>query len=461
MIAKRTRRAVLKGLAVAGAGWWILPRSASAFTYEVNEQLAIAAVGLGSRGKWLAESFPRLRERVVAVCDSNRSRIDEVKKQLGDAEVFQDYRKMLDALDQRLDALVVATPDHTHAIISAAGIRRNKHVYCEKPIAHNVREARELRLLAAQMGVATQMGNQGMATDSFRGTLEFIEDGGLGEIREAHVWFVFGGSGPRTLPTDRPPIPPELDWDVWLGPAAERPYHPEYVFGWFGWWDFGTGCLGGGGSHSLNLSFKALRLRTLWDGPGAPSGIIKIVSQIPERADHGFPRWQVVQFHIPPRGNMPPAVIHWYNGSEEELKRQGIWQKLEEIVGGDLEWKDGSWTPRSGTLLVGSKGVVHTNAHNSVCRVLPADKFEGAVKPPRRLPHVAGHQQEWIAACKGRGVPISNFDHSGPVIELLLAANVAGRFDEALEFDPAACRIVNSAEADALLRPPYRSGWSL
>jgi len=455
------RRSFLSGATAGIAACWILQSSRSAFSYEANEKVGFAAVGLGNRGSYLAPTFARIGGELIALCDANQSRIAPFAQKFPKATVYRDFRKMLDECEKRIDAVVVATPDHTHAVISAAAMHRGKHVYCEKPIAHDVREARVLRELAAQTKVATQMGNQGMATDSFRRTLEQIEDGVIGHIREAHVWYVFGGGGPRQLPKDTPPVPAELDWDAWLGPAAERPYHPDYVSGWGGWWDFGTGCLGGGGSHSLNLTFKALALRELWNPASGVGKRIRIESEIPEKAPNGFPRWQFVRFHIPPRDGRPAATIYWYNANEDELQRQGVWKKLEDIAGRDLEWKDNSWTPRSGTLLVGEKGVVHTNAHNSVCQILPLDKFPNQSGPPKRYPHVAGHEYEWLDACRGRVASLSNFDHSGPVIELLLAANVAGRFDEPIEFDPVECRIVSSAEADALLRPDYRAGWSL
>lgn len=461
MSCKMSRRTVLRKSIQGGGLLLVVPSARTVFSYQANEKVAFAAIGVGSRGSYLAQTFARIGGRPVALCDANQTKLEPLVKKFPDVRTYRDFRRMYDELEKEIDAVVVATPDHTHAVASAMAIRRGKHVYCEKPIAHDVREARVLRLLAAEHKVATQMGNQGMASDSFRRTLEAIEDGAIGAIREAHVWFVFGGSGPRQLPTDSPPVPPELDWDAWLGPAPYRPYHPQYVYGWGGWWDFGTGALGGGGSHSLNLTFKALKLRQLWDGPSAPEKRIRIESVIPEKAPHGFPRWQFVRYYIPARADLPPAVIYWYNAAEDELRRQGVWTKLEEIAGRDLEWKDGSWTPRSGTLIVGEKGVVHTNAHNSVCQILPLEKFPNQSGPPKRYPHSPGHEHEFIAACRGRARCFSEFDHSGPVIELLLAGNVAGRFDEPLEFDPVECRITNNAEADALLRPPHREGWVL
>jgi hypothetical protein len=366
---------------------------------------------------------------------------------------------MLDDMDDQIDAVMVATPEHTHAVIAARSMRRGKHVYVEKPLAHDVREARALRTIARETNVASQQGNQGMATDSFRRAMERIREGAIGDVREAHVWFVFGGSGPLQHPEETPPVPDTLDWDCFLGPAPWRPYHPRYVSGWGAWREYSTGCLGGGGSHAINVAFKGLNLDTLWTGEG--DGPIRVETEISEVTREGFPRWQVCHFEIPSRNGLPPARIHWYNAPEEELQRQGIWQQLEQIAGRSLEWTDGSWTPRSGTLLVGTQGVVHTNAHNSVCEFLPASEFPDPLGPPREYPSVRGHQQEWIAACKGGSPPLANFDHSGPAIELLLLGNIASLVDAPLEFDPVSCRITNHEEADHAIRPPQRAGWKV
>jgi len=458
---RASRRGFLKTAVSATAGWWILPDSRSARSAQANEKLNLAVVGLGARGTHHFHTVPRVGQNLAAVCDTERTRLAEAAKRMPKVPQYQDFRKMLDELDGKLDGLIVATPDHTHAVISARAMARGKHVYCEKPIAHDVTEARALRRIAKETKAATQMGNQGMATDCFRRTLELIEDGAIGQLREAHVWYVFGGSGPMKRPEGGQPVPEDLDWDVWLGPARFRPYHPRYAKGWGGWRDFATGCLGGGGSHSINLAFKAFQLRKMWEPGGEARATIRVETEVSERCPDSFPRWQIVRFRIPQRGSLPPATIHWYNAPEPELLRLGVWQRLEKIAGRSLEWKDGSWTPRSGTLLVGSKGVVHTNAHNSVCAFLPERDFPNVIGPPQRLPHVAGHERDWFQACRGGPAAISNFDHAGPAIELLLLGNVASLVDGPLEFDPVAMKIVNNPEADALLRPEHREGWSV
>ena len=461
MSRRTNRREFLGTAALPAAGWLILRSARSALSYQANEKLDIALVGLGKRGGYHLGAIPRMGQNLAAVCDANQHRAAELSGKLPGVAKYKDFRKMLDEMDRQIDALVVATPDHTHAVIAAAAMRRGKHVYVEKPMAHDVAEARALRQIAKQQKVATQMGNQGMATDSFRRTLELIQQGAVGEIREAHVWYVFGGSGPRKRPPGRPAVPEDLDWDLWLGPAPPRPYHPSYISGWGGWRDFGTGVLGGGGSHSINMTFKALNLRALWDGPGDAKRRIRVEAEIPEPCPENFPRWQTLRFDLPARGSLPPARIHWYDGQETQLKRSGVWERLEKIAGRSLQWRDNSWTPRSGSLLVGSKGVVHTNAHNSVCALLPESDFPNQGGPPRRLPRAGSHEREWLAACKGGPTPFSNFDHSGPAIELMLLGNVATLVDRPIEFDPVACTIAGNEEADRALRPKHREGWSV
>lgn len=453
------RRGFLTSAALPAAGWMILGAARSARSYQANEKLNVAVVGIGNRGRWHVSIVPRVGQNLVALCDADHQRAAEVFKKHPAVPKYRDFRKMLDEMDRQIDALVIATPDHTHAVVAARAMKRGMHVYVEKPIAHDVQEARTLRQIANEQKVATQQGNQGMATDSFRRTLELVQEGLIGEVREAHVWYVFGGSGPRQRPRNKPPVPSYLDWDCFLGPAPFRPYHPSYVTGWGAWRDYGTGCLGGGGSHSINMAFKGLNLGALWEGEG--QGPIRVATETPGACPENFPRWQICRFDIPARGPLPPARIHWYNAPEPELRRQGIWDRMEKIAGQSLEWKDGSWTPRSGTLLVGTKGVVHTNAHNSVCAVLPESDFPNVSGPPHSLPSVAGHQQEWVAACRGGPAPLSNFNHSGPAMELMLLGNVASLVGQPLEFDPVSCTIANNGEADRALRPEHREHWML
>jgi len=405
----------------------------------------------------------------------NQRQTDGAVKALPAARIYRDFRKMFDEMDRQIDAVVVATPVHTHAVIAMTAMKLGKHVYVEKPIAHDVREARAMRDMARRQKVVTQMGSQGMATDSFRRTLELIQDGAIGAIREAHVLFESGGTGPLDRPQEQP-VPESLDWDLWVGPAPVRPYHPGYLppqfpgaggvaespalIGWNRWRDFGGGALGGAGSHSLNLAFKAMNLQALW-GDAAGKKTIRVTTEVSERCPENFPRCQIVHFDLPAHGTQPAAQIHWCNAWDTEIKRRGILTELETIAGQTLKWQQGSWSPHSFLLIVGTKGKALTNFHNSVCRLLPEEDFPDVGGPPERLPRSGSHEREWAAACKGGPAPMSNFEHSGPMIELLLLGNVAALVDGPLEFDAAACKITNHEEADRMLLRPYRSGWSL
>jgi hypothetical protein len=470
------RRRFLAGAAMGGAGLLFLRNSASAWSYEANERLNIALVGVGSRGKHFLRAVPRMGENLVALCDVNQRQTEGPSKEFPAARQYRDFREVFDAMERQIDAVIVATPVHTHAVIATAAMERGKHVYVEKPIAHDVGEARAMRELARRQNVVTQMGNQGMATDSFRRTLELIEEGAIGQIREAHVLFESGGTGPLERPIERPPVPDTLDWDRWLGPAPVRPYHPGYLrpdfpgaggktydatlIGWNRWRDFGAGALGGAGAHSINLAFKALNLGSLWDNADGPQ-TIRVKTDISERCPENFPLYQAVHYELPARGPLPPAQIHWYNGWHAQIRRHGILNELERIGGQPLRWEKGSWSPHSFLLVVGSKGRALANFHNSVCKLLPQDDFPQAGGPPQRLPRSGSHEREWTGACKGGRKPMSNFDHSGPVVELLLLGNVAALVDRPLEFDPVSCTILNDEEANRMLRPPPRHGWSL
>ncbi|NLY01092.1 MAG: Gfo/Idh/MocA family oxidoreductase [Rhodopirellula sp.] len=459
-----------------GAGLLILRDSVSAWSYQANEKLNIALVGVGSRGKHFLRAIPQIGENLVALCDVNQRQTEKPSKDFASARQYRDFRKMFDEMDRQIDAVVVATPVHTHAVIGMAAMTRGKHVYMEKPISHSVGEARAMRDFARRQKVVTQMGNQGMATDSFRRTLELIQEGAIGEVREAHVLFESGGTGPVERPVERPAVPDTLDWNLWLGPAAARPYHPGYLnpdfpgaggaaydpalLGWNRWSDFGAGALGGAGAHSINLAFKALDLGSLW-ADGAGNRTIRVATEISERCPDNFPRCQIVRFDVPARGSLPAAQIHWCNAWDSEIKRRGILERLQKVSGQPLKWETGSWSPHSFLLLVGSKGWALANFHNSVCKLLPEKDFPNAAGPPQILPHSGSHEREWAAACKGGPMPMSNFDHSGPVMEFLLLGNVAAQVDRPFEFDPLGCTVPHDDEANRALCPPYRDGWSL
>lgn len=450
-----SRRRFLRSSAAAGIAFTIVP-AGLVRAYAANDKLGVALVGVSGRGSWFVETAPRIGTDVVALCDVNQRRAAEAFKRFPGVPQFQDFRKMLDERDKQIEAVFVATPDNTHAVISAAAMRAGKHVYCEKPLTHDVAEARALREIAKQQGVVTQMGNQGTATEAFRRAVELIQAGSLGTIREIHVWDG-GGSGPRKPPQGSEPVPEGLDWDLWLGPAAERPFHSQW-YQWHGWRDFATGNAGNWGPHSGNLPFKAFHIDSLWYADPATQPRIRVHVEMSETERYGFPRWASIRYEVPARGQQPPIEFNHYYGAPEGRKR------IEEHLGRQLDWGDAGerkWKEHGGCLIVGTEGMLKSTEHNSSFTLLPEDKFKDFQGPPQTLPRSGSHEREFTAACQGGPKTMSNFDYAGPLVEFLLLANVATLFGQTLEFDPLACKITNHPEADAALRREYRKGWTL
>jgi hypothetical protein len=456
MISRMHRRDWLRAAAAGGASLVVLRDSRSARGYFANEKLGAALVGLSGRGQWFVETMPRIGEDVVALCDVNQRRAADAFKKFPGVRQFKDFRKMLDEMEKQIDAVFVATPDNTHAVISAAAMRAGKHVYCEKPLTHDVAEARALRQLARRQGVVTQMGNQGTATEAFRRAVELIQAGSIGAIKEIHVWDG-GGSGPRRPPEGSEPVPEGLDWDLWLGPAAERPFHRQWLQ-WHAWRDFATGNAGNWGPHSGNLPFKAMKIDSLWHADPATNPRIRVHVEMSETERIAFPRWSSIRYEVPARGDLEPIEFNHYYGAPEGRKR------VEEHIGRRLDWGDAGerkWKEHGGCLIVGTEGMIKSTEHNSSFTLLPEDKFAGFEGPPQTLPRSGSHEREFTAACKGGPATMSNFDYAGPLVEFLLLANVATLVGETLEFDPLGCKVVNHAAADAALRREYRQGWSL
>lgn len=457
------RRIFLKNTALAGLGMLILKNSRSAYSYEANERLNIALIGIGGRGRWFVGTIPKLGTNVVAMCDVNDRKASLSFKEIPQAGKFGDFRKMLDEMNKDIDAVVVATPDHTHAVATAAAIRAGKGVYCEKPLTHNIKEARTLRELAARYKVATQMGNQGTSSEAFRRAVELVQAGVIGGIREVHAWNTGGGPGDRPTPTDEHPVPDYLRWDLWLGPAKYRPYNSRWIDWWHGWRDFGTGQLGNWASHTMNLPFKALRLDTLWNRQSGSSAkqLIRLEPEVSGVHKHTFPKWEVIRYDFPARGDMPPVRINWYNGPGQA---PGPRDMIEQMMGRRLDWGDAGekkWQDHAGCLLVGSKGMIHSTGHNMSFSLLPEEKFKDFEGPPRTLPRARGHEREWLDACRGGLAAMSNFDYADPLAEFVLLGNVATLVGETIEFDPLEMKVVNNPQANAALEREYRHGWSL
>jgi len=409
-----------------------------------SEKLNIAGIGVGGQG---ASDLGNVSsENIVALCDVDWRHAGGTFRRYPNASKYRDFRKMLDKEDKNIDAVVVATPDHIHAPATMAAIKRGKHVYCEKPLTHSVYEARKIAEAAREHKVATQMGNQGQATESPRLMCEYIWDGAIGPVREVHVWTdrplrglnaVYWPQGVER-PKEKPPVPETLDWDLWLGPSPWRPYHPAYLpFTWRGWWDFGTGALGDIGCHALSPVFKALKL-------GHPTSVDAACTLVNTET---YPVASVVNYQFPARGDMPPVKLSWYDGGMRPRRPD------------ELEGQIGT----NGALFIGDKGKMLGE------RLIPEARRKEYGKPPKILPRSPGHHQEWIEACKGGQPAGSNFpDHAGILAEAVLLGNVALRpeLQEAMNqtkllWDGPNLKITNIPEANEFLRREYRQGWTL
>ncbi|GAB6166914.1 Gfo/Idh/MocA family oxidoreductase [Thermostilla marina] len=456
------RRFLARGAAAGVVAAMPLPHI-RAQRYAAAERLNVALIGVSGRGGWFVDAIPHIGENVVAMCDVNDRRAAGAFAKIPQAKQFRDFRRMFDAMADAIDAVVVAVPDHNHAVIANTAIVLEKHVYCEKPLTHHVHEARHLRANARKYGVATQMGNQGTATHAFREGVEIVQSGMIGTVREVYVWKDSGGPGFPPVPTGGQPVPEYLDWDVWLGPASDRSFDERWLK-WHTWRDFGTGNLGNWGSHSTNMAFMALRVDRLWDAEAFPkreSRIIKVVAEVDARTETSFPRWERVRWFVPARGDLPPVVFDWFNGARAPGRREHI----ESILGQKLDWGDAGerrWADHGGCLIRGEKGLLKATAHNSEYVLLPEDRFAEVKLPKPYLPRSGSHEREWTTACKGGPMPMSHFDYASRLIEFLMLGNVATLFpEEELEYDPVEGAICNHPAGDAALHREYRKGWSL
>ncbi len=448
-----------RNLLGAAAGLLILKDSRSARSFAANERLNLALVGVSGRGDWFVGCLPGMGQNLVALCDVNEHRAGPAFNKFPQARKFTDFRKMLDDAGKEIDGVVIAVPDHNHAAITLAAMKAGKPVYCEKPLTHDMKEARAVRLAANECKVATQMGNQGTASPEFRKAHDIVAAGLLGEITRVYVWNSDGGRGKGAPTTERPECPKYLNWDLWLGPAADRPYHPFWLQ-WHSWRDFATGTLGNWASHSANLAFMSLKLNKLWYEPSAGgfAGKIGIESKVAGLSTDVFPKWEIVHYDIPARGDLPPMRITWSSGSQETRK------EIEEHMGRRLDWGDAGdkkWADHAGCLIVGVKGTMHLTGHNATFTLLPRERFGDLAIPQPTLPRSRGHEMEWIAAVKGGPRALSNFDYAGPLAEFVLLGNLATLVEGKLEFDPIKQEFTGREDANKLLAYPRRKGWEL
>ena len=462
-----TRRQFLRGTAFSAAAFMVVPGGVLGLrgADSANRKLNLAGIGIGGQGG--SDLGQMESENIVALCDVDKNHAAHIFKKYPKAQPFTDYRQMLDQVKE-IDGIVVATPDHHHAFAAMEGIKRGKHVYCEKPLTHSVWEARRLATAAHEAKVATQMGNQGQASEETRRLCECVWAGAIGQVHEAHIWTdrpsqgLFNEYWPQGVPrpTDTPPVPATLDWDLWLGPAPLRPYHPAYLpFKWRGWWDFGTGALGDIGCHAMDPVFRALKLGGALSVQGAstrvnqetyPLGSI-VTYQFPARSDQP----QAINCFVKGLSGaaaggvaMPPCKLIWYDGGLRPPRPDGL--------------PDGKQMGDNGRLLVGDNGFILGNT------IYPESRAKEVGEIPKTIPRSDGHYVEWIAACKGGPSGGSNFDWAGPLAESVLLGNVALRVQlredltlYKLLWDSAALKFTNLEEANKFVRRDYRAGWSL
>jgi len=460
------RRQFVK-LASASAGSLLISTSGFARSFKANEKPNVVLIGVGGRGDWFVSRMPE-QANVLGLCDVNDSKAAKGYKKLPDAKKYHDYRIMLQEMEKQYDGVMIAAPDHIHAPASSMAMKMGKHVYCEKPLTHNVYEARYLRELARKTKVATQMGNQGTATQAFRRANELIQAGVIGQVREAWAWNPGGGRGPQKIPTMPWDVPDYLNWDLWLGPAATRKYHPDWLR-WRAWRDFGTSILGNWAVHTTNLAFKALRLDAMWY-PKAEDGAYRLAARTfvidprvpdsPKTPDINFPRWEWIQYKFPARGKLPPVTLHWLNGTRVPGGFKPIADQLRARLSKEEFAKHENFE-HAGLLIVGSEGMIKTNGHNARMQLLPEAKFKDAKLPDQAYTRSRGHEAEWFAACKGGPKAWSNFDYGGPLTELVLLGNVATFAGEPVEYDAIDAKVVNSAKGQSHLQREYRKGWAI
>jgi predicted dehydrogenase len=457
---KTNRRRFLGESAALATGFWLGGASESRADKSPNEALNVAFIGVGGRGDANVKALHALKQNVVAFADVDDNRAAKAYTAFPNTPRFRDYRKLLDTT-KGIDAVVVATPDHTHAPASMAALRLGKHVYCEKPLAHSVYEVRLMHEAADKGKLATQMGNAGTGANGFRQGVEVIQSGVIGLVHTVHVWTNRPGNSWKQgvdVPTDQPPPPAGLDWNLWLGTAAERPYHREYLpHTWRGWYDFGCGALGDMACHTANLAFMGLKL-------GSPTTISAVTS---EPKKESFPSWSIITFEFPARGELPPVKLVWYDGGklppEELLNSVGANPRAKEAD----ESKPKRKPITSGSLLIGSKGMLYSpDDYGLSHQLFPKASFADYQAPAPTLPRVSGPQlvanwQEWVTACKTGSKTLSNFEYAARFTEAMLLGAVAVRTGKKINWDSANMKAIGCPEADLFVRPAFRKGWDL
>jgi predicted dehydrogenase len=461
-----TRRQFFGATAGAVAAFTIVPRRVLGGPKFVapSETVHIAIIGCGGQGRSNARGlFGQKDARIVAIADpmekadygrfyykgvAGRLPVKaEIEKRYSQQDPqfccndYLDFRKLLDK-EKTIDAVLCATPDHAHAYVTISALHRGKHVYCEKPLTHNIYEARAVARAAREAGVATQMGNQGRSAEGNRLTCEMIWDGAIGQVREVHAWSGAGGwASGRGRPKDTPTVPDGFDWDLWLGPKPARPYHPAYApYNWRGWWAFGTGSVGDMGVHNMEPAFAALKL-------GHPVSVEALKTDFVDAeviAGNNHIVWE-----FGPRSDMAPVKVHWYDGSLQPPRPAELEEGRRVGEGGN------------GILLVGDKGTIMGGGWSRSPRIIPEVKMREYGRPPKLLPRSPGHHRNWLDACKGGAKACSDFGYSARLTEFVLLGDVAVRAKKKILWDGPNMKATNAPGVQPFVQEPYRPGFDL
>lgn len=405
-----------------------------------SEKLNIAGIGIGGQGNGVLKEMAG--ENIVALCDVDWNKAARTFNAYPKAKKSRDYRVLLDKA-RDFDAVMIATPDHMHAPITIAALKAGKHVYVEKPMAHSIEEARVMTRVAKETGLVTQMGNNGHAGEGLRLTREWLQAGAIGPVREIHCWSDRPGKWwvqDRDRPTETPPVPPELDWDLWIGAAPMRPYHRWYhPHDWRAWFDFGTGALGDMAIHNMDPAFYALDL-------GAPSAVEATTSPLKKES---YPAWSILRYEFAAKGDRPALTLTWYDGGKMPPRPRDL--------------PDGINLVDNGIYFVGDKGTMVCGGWSGPPTLYPESRRAEFRTPSPTIARSIGHRAEWIKACKDHKPEDAKagFAYSGPFTEALLVGNLALRLQKRIEWDAAAMRSPNAPDADALIHKHYRKGFGI
>lgn len=417
------------------------PVPAAKVSPSPNGRLNIAGIGVGGMGGYNIKVVSET-ENIVALCDVDYKYAAKTFSKYPQAKKYKDYRIMLEK-QKDIDAVIIATPDHTHAVIAMAAMQLGKHVYVQKPLTRTVYESRVLTEAAREYKVATQMGNQGRSGEGIRLIKEWIDDGAIGEVREVYAW-TNRPIWPQGMkrPKKTPKVPKHLDWDLFLGPSPYRPYNPAYhPWNWRAWWDFGTGALGDMACHIIDPIFMALNL-------GYP---VKVEASSTPVNNDSAPHASIVRYDFPAREGMPPVKLTWWDG--------GLMPPRPE----ELEPGRRMGDENGGVLFIGSKGKLMSGCYARNPRLIPETKMKEYKRPEKTIPRVkVKHEMDWVKACKGERPACSNFDYSGPLSEVVVMGNLAIRSGKQLDWDGTNMKVTNNVpEAEQYVNPPYRAGWKL